>query len=487
MESRLKKPAEREQETGTPELPLGRAWRARFLSRLVHLKRPLLAVAAVGTVLSGLVGYWGAYRMVRDIAPATSAPTVPIAASDRRMTFAVLPVLTPASQVQGEELARSLTEAIQARQEARYLWARVARPVSSARAAASSAPLRAIGRALDVHFLLRATIASSASDTTAELAVVDVDSENVLATRSLRVDPKGIPTVAQRDLDDALGYLTYHALRAEVERARITPDAALDGRDFAFRAFVTWGSGEPDAPRAYAAARQLIDRSLALAPDDLLSLKIMAKINLCECLAAWAQDIDAKEKAGVKALDRFLSVRSDDAEMLMYRGLMYLRKQRYVDALQVAEDVLQIDRNEPAALYSKALALMRLGRTKEALPVVDRMLELDNIATNNAVAAAVHLSLQDYASASHLARKASTQLSAEDRANPLLGSSVLTLAAAEVRQGRIAAARQAVSDFQAAVPSATTVGGIRAWLRPHAPVPDNDEFFDALRLAGVAN
>ena len=45
-----------------------------LVHRLERLKRPIVAVAAVGAVLSGLLGYWNVYRTVRE-------STVPVATS----------------------------------------------------------------------------------------------------------------------------------------------------------------------------------------------------------------------------------------------------------------------------------------------------------------------------------------------------------------------------------------------------------------------
>lgn len=462
----------------------GARWHA-YRARLERLKRPLVAVAAVGTVLSGLAGYWNAYRAVqRDAAPAELPDP---ASADRRMTFAVLPVRAPAQMPDGTAVARALTEQIQAVQEARYLWARVARQQASM-AAASAPSLRAIGRALNVHFLLRGTLVPGPSQASAEIAVIDAESERVLGSRTVKIDPRAAPPAPAFAIDDALGGLTYDALTVEVQRARSLPDASLDARDFAYRAYVTWGSGQPDAPGAYARASALIERALATSPDDLLALRIKAQLNLCECLQAWAKDADAKERLGLQALDRFLALRPDDATMLTTRSTVYLKHRRYDDALLVADEALRQDPELAGALEDKVLALLRLGRAGESLPFATRLVqdgESDAYAEVNGIVAAALFAHQDYAQASHYARKAATELKTEQRSDPLQGSVVLTLAAAEALQGHGDAARAALADFRAAVPMVQTRARLEAWLRPHSPVPETAVFYAALESAGL--
>ena len=107
--------------------------RARLVAAVARLKRPVVALAAVGTVLGGLAGYWNSYRTVSaGLAPAStdtalSAPAEkPPAAADRRMTFAVLPFTGPTGDAEATRLALAAFELAQAQQEARTNWARVA-------------------------------------------------------------------------------------------------------------------------------------------------------------------------------------------------------------------------------------------------------------------------------------------------------------------------------------------------------------------------
>ena len=73
----------------------------------------------------------------------------------------------------------------------------------------------------------------------------------------------------------------------------------------------------------------------------------------------------------------------------------------------------------------------------------------------------------------------------EWRADPLVGSVVLTLAASEARLQRPAAARLALDDFRTAVPAIRTAAELKGWLLPHSPVPESAAFYAALTAAGL--
>ena len=75
---------------------------SRWMSRLGRLRGPIVAIAAGGTVIGGLAGYWNGWRTVHtSLAEGTASttkatgPVVPFSAADRRMTFAVLPFQAP--------------------------------------------------------------------------------------------------------------------------------------------------------------------------------------------------------------------------------------------------------------------------------------------------------------------------------------------------------------------------------------------------------
>ena len=473
-----------------PTVPDSRWSAAR--ARIAGLKGPIVALAAVGTVLGGLAGYWNSYRTVRaSVAPTIAgvAPAVdamPYSAADRRMTFAVLPFVAPTGDVEAARLAQDAFDATQAKQESRTLWARVAPSALVSQAVATPASLRQLGQALDVHFLLRGNVTRTAAGYTLDLTVLDAASESPLASRNIAAKASGaMPRIPGQQIDDALGWLTFAALKHEVASARAKPDARLDVRDLSFRAYADMSDEHSDRPAAYSRARQSLDRALAMAPSDPLALFITARINLCECLRTWAHDTKEMERIGEAALDKYLAIVPDSLSMLELRSHLLLKHGRAENALLILEQVLAREPDRSEATASRVVALFKLGQHEQALAAIPAMLQAADHKGTQAIAAAVHFANGDDAEASRLARMALVQSTAAERADALTGVVALVLVAAEWRARHPDRAKAALRNFHAAVPHARTIAQIKAWRLPHAVLPDSDAFWQALQQAGL--
>jgi adenylate cyclase len=466
---------------------------ARWRQRVGRLKRPIIAVAAVGTVLGGLAGYWNSWRAVSSGLPeigASSAqlagPVVPFSAADRRMTFAVLPFQAPTGDAEAARLALGAFEAMQSTQEAKSVWGRVVPRALVEQQVARPQALGQLGKSLDVHFLYRGNVTRSEAGLVLELAVVDVATERVLHQSVTKAQANGevlqFPVGA---IVDAAGWLTYHALAQEVARARSKPDEQLDVRDLAFRAKVDWANDSADRAAVYATAMKSLNRALLIAPDDPLTLELTAQINLCECLRSWAADSRPMEEIGVKALDRALSLHPDRTGLLGLRFWHYVKRSQFHEALLINETLIEKEPNKADHLFGRVLALRSIGEVEQALALVPRLLLAADVPETQSLAAEVHFAHGDDAQAALQARKALVLMTRNQRADSGEGVAALVLVAAESRAGRHDAARKSLEDFQDVVPNVKTIAQIKAWLRPYWVAPGGDAFWRALRNAGA--
>ncbi|MCY7412293.1 MAG: tetratricopeptide repeat protein [Salinibacterium sp.] len=469
------------------------AGQGRLVAALARLKRPIVAIAAVGTVLGGLAGYWNSYRAVRTtVLPSATDVAIPAAAekpasaADRRMTFAVLPFTSPTGDAQGSRLAVEAFEATQTQQEARTNWARVAPRPLVERTVATPRSIRELGESLSVHFLLRGNVTRSAGGYAVDLTVLDAADEHPLASRSIpAAGSLSEPNVPSRGIDNALSALTFAALKREVARARDKPDNRLDTLDWTYRAYVDASAEDPDRPAAYAAGQRSLQRALALTPDDPLALRITAELNLCECLRTWAADTREMERIGEAALEKGLAIRPESPGLLGLRGWLLLKRGRNEDALLIANQLLARTPDDPELLRQRVIALYKLGQIEQALATVPAMLAANDAWWVQANAATVLYAAGDDAASILSARKALLQMSASERADPMYGVVALVLVAAEVRTGRLDRARTALKDFQDAVPKAQSISAIKAWRPPYAMLPDTAAFWQALTQAGL--
>jgi len=100
--------------------------------------------------------------------------------------------------------------------------------------------MKKLAKELNVHFLVRGTVARSGDAYKVTVVSIDGDSERVLKTSSLTVAANELTPHWRDEVLDVVYDLTSAGLKAEVKRARDKPLDSLDVRDLAFRASVDW-------------------------------------------------------------------------------------------------------------------------------------------------------------------------------------------------------------------------------------------------------
>jgi tetratricopeptide (TPR) repeat protein len=320
---------------------------------------------------------------------------------------------------------------------------------------------------------------------TLELAIIDAATERVLDQRTINAETAAAPLLADKSIREATYGLTFAALKQEVALARNKPDDKLDVRDLAFRAMIDWSSDIPDRAAVYATTMKSLNRALALASDDLLTLQLTAGVNLCECLKAWAADIRPMEDIGVAALDRGLTLRPDWPAMLKLRFWNYYKHGQYQEALLVTDALTAKLPDDGEVLQDRAVALLALGDAGQALSLVPAMLKSADDPSSGLLAAEVYFANGNDVQGALLARKTLVLLTRAQRANSELGSVALVLAAAESRAGHLDDARKTFKNFQDAVPTVHTISQIKAWVGPSWVAPGGDAFWLALQRAGA--
>lgn len=438
-----------------------------------------LAAAAVLLTLAGAVGaYYRAHP--RQIAP--------YSLEDRRMTFAVLPFHAPPDDEHGAHAAKATTEAVLVNLESDTIFAQTAPRARVDAAVARISGARELAESLDVHFLVRGTLAPAGSGYTLNLVVIDGATEQPLATEALPIPHDALKPVFDDDIDTAVFHLVMAGMNAEVKRVEDRPAEALDVRDLSFRAFDYWRHHRgPEARNGYTSASDLLRRALALAPDDPLATYLTAQINLCDCVLGWSTNPEQQRAIGSVALDKYLRIDPTDVEMLLDKaGILQLRG-RYEEALIVAGSVLQRHPDSSGALATEALSLIRLDRAREAVPIMDSLTARypDKWEELTALAADAHYAVGDYASAAALAANAAARMNDTDLKSPVSGQVRLTLAAAEGRLGHAERARHAIDDFYAAVPAVRSVSAVHKWIYPTDALADHEPFYAGLKLAGM--
>jgi tetratricopeptide (TPR) repeat protein len=438
----------------------------------------LLAAAVIGAAVVGFSvrSHW------RPSAP------LPYSLADRRMTFAVLPFQAPAGDAHGAQAAAATTEAFASLLDGETLFVHTVTRASVDKALPHATELRDIARALDVHFLIRGSLAKTKDGYGVDVVVVDGNSERALQSRSLAIPGDALPPRWRDDIDDALQAMMNEAVKVEVRAAADKPDDELDVRDLTLRAWAAWSAHHgADAKDAYLQSTKLLRRALDASPDDRLATFLMADFNLCDCVMGWSTNVEEQKAIGAAELERYLAMDPSNTTMLVDKASLFQLRGRYEESLIIVDSLLQQDPENFDASWVKAQTLLHLGRAAEALPIADALLARmpNRFQSLKDLDAAAHYAVGDYASASRLAQSAAAQMSEAALRSPLTGPVRLTLAAAEAHLGHLDRAHLALSDFAASVPNVTTIAAIRKWMYPTANLAGSELLFDGLKLAGV--
>jgi tetratricopeptide (TPR) repeat protein len=79
----------------------------------------------------------------------------------------------------------------------------------------------------------------------------------------------------------------------------------------------------------------------------------------------------------IKLYDRALSISPNDVDILVNKGIAFLKLERYPEANQVFDQALNINPDHAGCLYNKGLALEEQGNAAEATEYKDKAQEID--------------------------------------------------------------------------------------------------------------
>jgi TolB-like protein len=416
-----------------------------------------------------------------------STAVVAYSHEDRRMTFAVLPFQAASDDAHALQIAKATGGEIFTMLEARKELVSLVPRASAEQAAARESGTKKLAKDLNVHFLVRGSVAPDGDGYKVTVVGIDGDSERVLTTQTLIV-AKDELTPHWRDTARGAAYeVQWAGTQAEVRRARDKPLEALDVRDLTFRANVIWREKrDSDGKAANTEANALLNKALALAPDDPFALRTVAIINLCDCVNAWSADPEEQKSVGAAAMEKYLRIDPDSLGMLIEKAGLYQLRLRWEESLVITDSILAREPTDSFALSLKATALLRLRRLKEAQGIEDGLLARYP-ATWEILSTVSDISYaqSDYARAAQAAQKATALMSEADLRDRVSGQIRLTLIASEARLGRMDRVKTALADFAAMLPKVTTISEIKKWLHPSADLADFEPLYEGLRMAGV--
>jgi DNA-binding winged helix-turn-helix (wHTH) protein/TolB-like protein/tetratricopeptide (TPR) repeat protein len=422
-------------------------------SPAVAARKPRRAIwLAAGAALAVLVGF----AAMRFMAPSHPKPW---SAGDHRMSFAVLPLTAgkddPALADYTATLTGELTAGLSSVQLAHIV------PRGTVAATDLSGGPVAVGKRLQVAYLIEGTVRRQEDHYETTLSIIDVGTGALLGT-TLLSEPIAVRHEPLReDLMRAEATLAGYSGKAELDRINALPDSERDARDLVILA-EKMAPGNNDGAGADGLVA-LTEKAQALAPEEPNVLAALADALAYRAADGWSADTEGDYRRATALIDRVFARDSRNFTAMHAQLLIFLGQQRDDEAIALAETMISINPYDRAIYFDKGIGQMRLGRNADALDSLARMPHNadDESPLVQQLYGDIYLAMGTYAEAAVHLRKAMVGLSPADYKDPNSAGTLLELAAAESLAGRAEPARHVLDDFRTANPGVTTIAQLR--------------------------
>jgi TolB-like protein len=370
-------------------------WR-RLWSRVQRLRKPLLVLAGVGTVLGGLAGYWNAWRAARDAGSAATAPAV-VAPAEAK-TLAVLPFANLDEDMADAAFADGLGEEL-VHLLSRVKGLRVVARRSAQQFKGQALPMAEMAGRLQVSYLVDGSVRRTGDTVRIGAQLVEgrtgavlwagqferelkdtlaVQTELALEIgRSLKL-PLDASTLAGSGTQNLKAWQLFVQAEklpeGEGQREPLYRQALALDPAFA-RAHVELAEEEPKAHLRSGSDRQAAAGKMAAHLETALRLdpRLAMAHGRMATAAAMRDDLDAVARHARKALEL------DPAEPagLHWTAELALRDLRLDEALAQHRRLMELEPLSALARVNHAFMLRLMQRPGEALPVIDQALVLE--------------------------------------------------------------------------------------------------------------
>ena len=354
---------------------------AKFLGQLKRVRGPIAAIAGVGAILSGLVGYWTVYENVHNVVVPQSSPAAVIAGTTVAppepplMSVAVMPFTPASASADDDGLAERVTQDLTTAMEHRLRYALVVSHGLAAKYKDPSLDPRVVGHDLNVRYLVEGNVRNANGG----LVVMARLIETTNGTQVWSAQQAGAPPASNEAAGDLVGQLTsrlrYALNAAEEKRVARLPKSGANAMELVLRANALWE--QDPSPKGRDAARKLYEEALRHDPSSASAL-----IGLFWTI--WRQRIDdpgADREQLLKELDdvskRAVRADRDDPRVWSLRAYALKVQSQWDGAFEANAEGLRIDPYRTISLEDRADLLISTGRAEEALPVLDQAIALD--------------------------------------------------------------------------------------------------------------
>jgi adenylate cyclase len=349
---------------------------SRLLARAKRLQGPIVAIATVGAVLSGLVGYWSSYRTVRDAVSPVKATGI-AAADAGPLSIVVLPFATPAGDADQASFADGLTATVTA-DLSRISDAFVIDSSSAQSYKGKALTAQQIGAALGVRFVLQGSVQRSGNHIRINAQLADATTNAHLWSDSFEGDTSDLFAL-QDQLTGRIASTMDHQMvvvaARESEKRRDNPKAA----DLLLRARAL--ADKPQSLENWQQVEQLYRQALAMEPGS-----VKATMGLATALGFQANNFgpelgDAmRERTWNEALALATKANESEADSPDYYRIRAFHAGRHGDTegeRRAAEAMLRLNPRDPGAYNVLAGTFLRAGEPQKAIELLTKAIDLN--------------------------------------------------------------------------------------------------------------
>jgi TolB-like protein/DNA-binding winged helix-turn-helix (wHTH) protein len=346
---------------------------------------------------------------------------------------------------------------------------------------------RRVGRDLGVRYVLEGGLYRVGDRVHLHVQLVDAPSGRTLWAERFDGELRDLAALHRRVTGTVAQALQVRMLEAESERSQSRPVADAQAQDLALRA---WSLLRRRSREDITSARELLQQAVAREPSSAFAWALLAD--------SYAADVGGRTpnvvrtgatraewlRRGEQASARAYSLDTNHPTVLGARTWILILQGRAEEALPLIERHLQINRNDATAWFRLCHALATLGRQEDAIGSCAQAIALSprdaSLANFHIVTAAAHLHLGHDADALASARKSAA-------VQPNFPVAHAWVASAAANLGDLDAARAALAEFRRLVPGYTITSFRDERLCANATCErQRERFYAGLRRAGLA-
>jgi adenylate cyclase len=333
---------------------------------------PVAALAAVGTVLAGLAGYWTTYRIITRelLAPAKLGPTAPTEAA--RFSIVVLPFANLSGDPSQDYFADAITENLTTG------VSRIPRLPVIARNTAftyrgKNIDAKEIGKDLGVRYVLEGSVQRDQNRVRVNAQLIDAHSGAHLWTDQFDTTRADLLQMQDEIVARIASILHYELAKAEAQKSAITTDP--DARDLAIRCASVAGRAGLFGKEAEAGYR-LCERALDADPNNVIALSMSSIGYIVSIVFGRSTDPRADLKRADELASRAIAVDANNQLGHVAKGNVLRVERRFEDAMAEFERSLALDPNFVEAYGGLGSTYSDIGQFEKAIEFFDKAIRL---------------------------------------------------------------------------------------------------------------